>query len=1190
MATNATRIPFNTIHYSPRQRPADESTPLLVGEAAESDWMNVEPGVMEDVVEAQVEVVKEKRKLGTFDGVFTPTCLNTLSILMFLRFGYILGQCGILGMFGMLVASYAVNLLTTLSVSAVSSNGTVRGGGAYYLISRTLGPEFGGSIGLVFYLGQVLNTGMNAVGLVNCIITNYGAVSGTAAQVLPESFGWNYLYSSIVLIVCTVMSFFGSGLFAKASNGLLLVLMISTLSIPASAIFMKPFTNPAEHVLFTGLSWRTFSNNLWPSFSPDPDGKTEDWASLFGILFPATAGIFAGASMSGDLRKPSKSIPKGTLYSLVFTFSTYALVIFFMGASVSRVTLHRDLDVIQDTNFSPYLILMGELSTSFFSTLMGLVGAAKCLQALARDGLYPGFTPFAQGTSRNDEPIVALILTFVLSQITLLAPLNLIASFITMTFLMTFFATNLACTALKLSSAPNFRPSFRYFSWHTALAGVLASGVTMFLVDGASASGCVLVLIALFLLVHYTSPPKSWGDVSQSLIYHQVRKYLLRLRSSHIKFWRPQILLLVNDPRRSRKLVTFCNSMKKGGLYILGHVIVTQDFESSFDELKKQQEAWVRLVDWERIKAFVHVSVAPTLEWGARNAVISAGLGGMRPNIVVVGMFNLDEYREEGGEYMTLAKVKSMSGEGRGEGGGNPLAGEAEMPTDGCRSEKAVTVTSYVNVLEDLLLSLQMNVAVARGFTELELPTEKVHTKKYIDLWPIQMTSELSPHILTTNFDTYTLILQLGAILNTVPSWRKTYTLRVCVFVEYESDVADEHDRVSRLLSSLRIQAQLHVFYLAKGDLGCYQWIIHGEEAEPEERERVESVLAEEAWWREMREHREGLSENLDLKKTLSRSEGTWAGSTFHQGPAFPPRDLGLRKILGDARARKRKSFSGLSHFAGRLGVSLRHHAGFDSASDASESETDDEGPFSEGAVRVRRRSMGDALDWPRSATTTAVGSLGGTGRPVLQHAAESDPLVSPMNLEGHPEYVRYPRPPPPPRREASPKPQPKLETQKKEVEENEGLKVPKRPEPKSRKSAPMFTSKAMPDTAEEPEETAGPSIRFVDSPKPLRSATKAPVHTPGPAPPAVSTPPVELAPSFNDLPSLGQHLIINELIRRNSKETAVVFTTLPAMPRGTWREESECVEYLRGLEVLTEGVGPVLMVHSNTLVVTTAL
>lgn len=99
----------------------------------------------------------DSHKLGTFEGVFIPTTLNVLSILMFLRFGFILCQAGILGMFGLLLISYCIDLLTTLSVSAIATNGTVKGGGAYYMISRSLGPEFGGSIGLVFYIGQVLN-------------------------------------------------------------------------------------------------------------------------------------------------------------------------------------------------------------------------------------------------------------------------------------------------------------------------------------------------------------------------------------------------------------------------------------------------------------------------------------------------------------------------------------------------------------------------------------------------------------------------------------------------------------------------------------------------------------------------------------------------------------------------------------------------------------------------------------------------------------------------------------------------------------------------------------------------------------------------------------------------------------------------------------------------------------------------
>jgi potassium/chloride transporter 9 len=142
-------------------------------------------------------------KLGTFSGVFVPTSLNVLSILMFLRFGFILGQGGVLGMMGMLIASYLINLVTTLSLSAIASNGTVRGGGAYYLISRSLGPEFGGSIGVVFYLGFAFNTGMNAVGLIDCITQNFGKVSGNWAQVMPEGGWWEYLWATVVLVICT---------------------------------------------------------------------------------------------------------------------------------------------------------------------------------------------------------------------------------------------------------------------------------------------------------------------------------------------------------------------------------------------------------------------------------------------------------------------------------------------------------------------------------------------------------------------------------------------------------------------------------------------------------------------------------------------------------------------------------------------------------------------------------------------------------------------------------------------------------------------------------------------------------------------------------------------------------------------------------------------------------------------------
>lgn len=552
--------------------------------------------------------------------------------------------------------------------------------------------------------------------------------------------------------------------------------------------------------------------------------------------------------MSGDLKHPSKAIPKGTLYGLGLTFCLYTIVILALAASIGRESFYNNTNVIQLTNMSGVVILLGEYATSLFSVLMGVIGSAKLLQALARDHLVPGLSIFGQGTKAKDEPVYAIMFTYVLAQLTMFADINQIASFITMTYLMTFLVTNLACFLLKIGSAPNFRPSFHFFNWQTAAVGTLVCGATMFFVDGFYASGCVALLLAIFVLIHYTTPPKPWGDVSQGLIYHQVRKYLLRLRQEHVKFWRPQILLLVNDPRRQYKLIQFCNSLKKGGLFVLGHVIVSQDFGAAVPEARRQQALWLKYIDFSKIKAFVNVAISPAVEWGARNLVLSAGLGGMRPNIVVMGSYNLTELRDT---QPSLGIPSPQPSRPTSKATNHAISRKAitaearrkqsdklseMLPTDTIRPEGSVGIQSYVTTIEDLVLRLQMNVAIAKGFKELEVPPARPPmmkralgqwgladveadepSKKYIDLWPIQMSAEVATagddhsrkNVLTTNFDTYTLILQLGCILHTVPSWRRSYRLRICVFVEYESDVEEERGRVTTLLRNLRIEAEV---------------------------------------------------------------------------------------------------------------------------------------------------------------------------------------------------------------------------------------------------------------------------------------------------------------------------------------------------------------------------------------------
>ena len=1155
-----------------------------------------------------------RAKLGTFSGVFVPTTLNVLSILMFLRFGLILGQSGLIGMLAMLAGAYLINLVTTLSISAIATNGTVRGGGAYYLISRSLGPEFGGSIGIVFYLGLVFNTGMNAVGLVDCLKSNFGSEHGSLADFLPEGRWVEYLWATIILVLCTSISFAGSAMFARASNSLLVILLFSTLSIPFSSLVLRPFKESNLGIHYTGYSFHTLRENLLPRFTDHPAGsqfKRETFQSLFGILFPATGGIFAGASMSGDLKHPGKAIPKGTLAGLYVTFIAYTLVILSMAATIKRDSFHHDVNIIQDTNISAVVVLLGEFSSTFFSALMGVVGSAKLLQAIARDHIVPGISTFSQGTALTDEPVYAIVITFVVAQITMLFDINQIASFVTMAYLMTFLVTNLACFLLKISSAPNFRPSFRYFGWQTAAFGTLLSGVSMFFVDGVYASGCIGLLIIIFLLIHYTTPPKSWGDVSQSLIYHQVRKYLLRLRQEHVKFWRPQVLLLVNNPRRQYRLIQFCNSLKKGGLFVLGHVIVSDNFSETVPEARQQQIAWMKYIDLSSIKAFIDIAIAPSLEWGVRNLLMNAGLGGMRPNIMVMGMYNLDLYRQQQPLVDILELNEPIDGSSPAHSRSPPVRKESDLertkmalPTDTNRQERDISPQAWVRSLEDVLRGLKINVAVAKGFSQLELPLHTgSNTKKYIDLWPIQMSAEVTSqenteklNTLTTNFDTYTLILQLGCILNTVQRWKRAYTLRVAVFVEYESDVEDERSRLETLLTNLRIKAHVLVFWLASGQLHTYKAIIDGDYKATGIEHKVDECLAGEDWWEEIQKlrGRRGQQEPSEQLADIGRKTSM---TNFLQNFKHGSKTEAVRELVRSF-SRKRSNFN-LAMSLPRLSMTtqrlddeiVNRHAVYESDSDDLDdgSDTDSDIDSSQSRLASRGRSMSLTA---QTQTPTAL------ERPrIALPERHSDPDVLASRNKG---LKRIPSPIKLPYQSLL-----SATNEEQDVETpasgtlltptSAPLRTPastysaksadSRPRP-SRRSSARFSSNPVPETTVSTDDGPGPSIMFAEPSRSRTSTVKNSIYDRNSMASGFPSP-QSIALSFNDLPCRGQHLILNELIQSQSENTAVVFTTLPGPEEGTAESEEDSLAYLSDLEVLLEKLPPVMLIHSNNMTVT---
>ncbi|KAJ2231912.1 hypothetical protein IWW45_005369, partial [Coemansia sp. RSA 485] len=358
-----------------------------------------------------------QRKLGTWDGVFLPVMLSIWGILVYVRMGYFLGQIGIVGTIGSFLCGYMVTTMTTLSISAISTNGTVKGGGPYYMLSRSLGPEFGGSIGLMFYIGTLLSGALNAVAFVEPLLSNFGKNGGHIVKLFPEGWYWSILYSSVLLVFCTTVCLIGARMFAKASTILSTLIIASTGMIILSFALRQPFVNEDKSIYYTGWRLSTFKENLWPELTPiSPGSPSETLGSVLGVLFPACIGIMAGASMSSALRKPSKSIPKGTLWAVLITFILYMVIIVCLGSTTRRATLRANFNVLEEINILPIIVPIGAITTSVTSTLSGVLSSASILQAIAKDDLFACLKPFKR-VDRNDNPTRAIIASYMISQL-----------------------------------------------------------------------------------------------------------------------------------------------------------------------------------------------------------------------------------------------------------------------------------------------------------------------------------------------------------------------------------------------------------------------------------------------------------------------------------------------------------------------------------------------------------------------------------------------------------------------------------------------------------------------------------------------------------------------------------------------------------------------------------------------------
>ncbi len=355
-----------------------------------------------------------------------------------------------------------------------------------------------------------------------------------------------------------------------------------------------------------------------------------------------------------------------------------------------------------------------------------------------------------------------------------------------------------------------------------------------FIVSIEYASIAIGLLIALITVLYFRDFPAEWGSISQALIFHQVRKYLLLLdtRKDHVKFWRPQILLLISNPRSCWPIIDFGNDIKKGGLFVLGNV--KQGKLDSFDEdpCQKELPTWVNLVDNLRVKAFIELTLSSSIKEGIQNLIRISGLGGMKPNTVMMGFYD-NQPPEDLLKTRHLPKKKRLLNYNSN---GNLVNSISMVQFDELRSSNnssRLDSDSYVDLIRDVL-KMRKNLCICRRINTLNKDTlRSISNPIFIDVWPLNF---LIPELCAQLDSTSLFMLQLSCILNMVSVWKRG-VLRVflCTDQVDEAENARRKQRLDDLLNQLRISAQTIVVsiesvrnllnrpIIGEGDLQHYQ-------------------------------------------------------------------------------------------------------------------------------------------------------------------------------------------------------------------------------------------------------------------------------------------------------------------------------------------------------------------------------
>ncbi len=523
---------------------------------------------------------------------------------MYLRFGWVVGNVGLIGTLIIVTLATSITFLTSLSIASISTNAPVKAGGAYFMISRSLGIEMGGAVGIPLFLAQAFSVALYIMGFSESMVAIFPSLNIKVVGV-------------VTTILLSLLSMFSTKAAIRAQFVILAIIAFSLISF----FFGSPIED--SHVELWGV----------------PAAQSENFWTVFAVFFPAVTGIMAGVNMSGDLKDPAKSIPKGTFLAVGVGYVIYMVVPFFFAFRADATTLVSDNMIMQKIAFWGFAILLGIWGATLSSAVGSLLGAPRVLQALTIDKVLPSKLSFlAKSSGKEQIPRAATIFTAVIALIlVLVGDLNMIAPILTMFFLTTYGTLNLTSGIETLLESPSFRPKFKVH-WIFSLLGTVGCFAVMFLINAIATTIAIILISGIYVWLRRRRLKTTFGDVSRGMLLQIARYALLRLdeKVADAKSWRPNILVFSGMPTKRWHLIDFAYGIvQEKGLITVATILpekgVTQERVVNYEH-----NILTYLKD-KNIKTLVRVTRAEDPFLGSKQLVNSYGLGSVVPNTILLG-------------------------------------------------------------------------------------------------------------------------------------------------------------------------------------------------------------------------------------------------------------------------------------------------------------------------------------------------------------------------------------------------------------------------------------------------------------------------------------------------------------------------------------------------------------------------